>query len=158
MTGIRQYLISITAAAVFCGIVTSFLDKKSVPAALVKLLAGLFLSFTVISPWVKLQFYDITDYAVDITSDAAIAVEAGEIAAQEALVSRIKSETEAYILDKAASWGAELTVEVTIADSDPPIPSAVRLTGAVSPYVKAMLSQMLETDIGIPKEAQIWTG
>lgn len=158
MGEIRQYLISVTAAAILCGIIQSIVGKKGMLAAIVKLLAGLFLSLSVISPFAKLRLADITDYTTFLSDDASEAVQAGKMAAQDALAARIKSETEAYILDKAKAWGIELAVDVIISDSDPPVPCAVTLSGGVSPYAKVRLSQMLEDELGIPKEEQAWIG
>ena len=68
----------------------------------------------------------------------------------------IKAETEAYILDKASQLNVELSVEVTIDEEN--IPTAVTLSGEVSPYARRQLQEIIESDLGIAKENQRWTG
>ena len=68
----------------------------------------------------------------------------------------IKSRVQAYILDKADSFGTSLEVEV-ILDQDH-IPVSVELQGNISPYARAQLTEIIEEDLGIPKEHQLWIG
>lgn len=157
MDMLRQYFLSVTAAALICGIVTGLLGKKGTAAAFIKLIAGMFLAFTVINPLARLEWDRLTDYVDDISVDSSAAVGAGTAAAQNAFRDGIKAQTEAYILDKAAAWDAGLTVEVSLSNTDPPVPVAVFLSGQVSPYAKAQLAQMMEQELGISKEDQIWT-
>ena len=158
MEAIRGYLLSVTGAAVICAVVSALLGKKGTISAMGKLLTGIFMAITVISPLAKIQLSNADALWDDLSVDAAAAVAAGEEAANIELRAGIKSQTEAYILDKAASYAAELTVEVTLSDDDPPLPCAVRLTGSVSPYAKRQLQQLIAEDLGIPKEAQTWIG
>lgn len=157
MEGIRQYLLTIVAAAVLCGIITNLLDKKGAFAAIIKLLTGLFLAVTVISPWSKVQIMDFSVYASGLSAQAEEAAGYGHSVALEEISAIIKSQTEAYILDKAASTGLGLTVTVTVSGSDPPQPYAVILRGAVSPYAKQQLQRIIASDLGIPEERQSWT-
>ena len=60
-------------------------------------------------------------------------------------------------MDKAESLGAELTVEVTLSDDELMVPCAVKLSGAISPYAKKVLSDTIAKDLGIQVEEQIWT-
>ena len=55
MDSIRQYLLSITAAAVICAIINALSGKKGTTSAVVKLLSGLFLTLSVISPLLNLE-------------------------------------------------------------------------------------------------------
>lgn len=158
MEAVKTYLLSVTAAAVICGIVKALLGDKGTLGAVGKLLTGIFLAMTVIRPLVSLELEDLSDFWEDISLDASAAVTEGENASAQALRERIKTETESYILDKAASFAVQLTVEVTLSDEDIPVPSAVRLTGNVSPYAKLQLQQTISEDLGIPEEAQTWIG
>lgn len=158
MEGLAKYLISITAAAILCGIITSLLGKEGTIAAVGKLLCGLFLTLTMLSPLLGGQMGKWEWFLDDISLDAAAAVREGEESAQAALVASIKAQTEAYILDKAAKLGAEISVEITRIAGTPPLPMAVTISGSVSPDTRAQLERILEEDIGIPKEEQRWTG
>lgn len=153
MDVIRQYFLSVVTAAVFCGIVNS-LTKKRTSQAVVKLLAGIFLTFTVIRPLAQLDLEDVK--LPSFTDDAQYAALEGEILARETMVDIIKSETEAYILDKAGALDAELSVEVFLSKEDTPIPVSVRLSGSISPYGKQRLQAIISSDLGIPEEDQLW--
>jgi len=156
MDNIRQYLLTVTAAALICGIVTVFRSKQGTFNAVLKLCTSLFLVLSVISPWLNVRILDFKTYAEGITQDAQSAVNDGEIFAQQQMSTIIKEQAETYILDKATSMGLKLEVEVKLDSSDPPLPMAVTVTGPVSPYTKARLSQCITDDLGIPKEKQEW--
>lgn len=156
MDSIRAYLLSVIAAALICGIINRLLDGKGANGTVTKLITGLFMAFTLISPVLDLRFDAVTDFTAAYTRDADAAVAAGESMTKEALHGIIKSRTEAYILDKAAALNAALTVEVTLSDDDIPTPVAARLTGSIAPYAKTRLQSILEDDLGIDKEHQTW--
>ena len=111
---------------------------------------------TVISPWTKLRFEDISSYFADIQTDADQIIGEGEEIAADATVAIIKKQVEAYILDKAHSLDIDIEVEVAFAELRPLVPDAVTIKGAVSPYAKLQLQQMIADDLGIPKENQMW--
>ena len=90
--------------------------------------------------------------------DAQQAIQSGVADTSNTLKQIIKDKTEAYILDKAASLGVDLQVDVILSDTAPPLPVEVLLIGAASPYAKAQLSTMIADELGIAKEAQRWTG
>ena len=58
-------------------------------------------------------------------------------------------------MDKAKNLDAEITVEVEL-NVEENVPCGVTMTGAVSPYVKEVLSSFVEDSFGIAKEKQIW--
>ena len=154
----RSYVISVVAAALIVAIITGLLHQKDISAVLVKMIGGLFLAFTVIRPLISLDIGNIGAYIAAFSVDGEAAAEEGENIARDAYRSYIKSETEAYILDKADAYGAALSVEVTLDDGDTPVPVGVRIEGSVSPYAKVCLCQMMEEDLGILEENQLWIG
>ncbi len=156
MDSIRQYLLTITSAAILSGIITAFFSKKSSYSAVIKLLTGIFMAIAVISPWINLHFSDLSEYIAGISADGRDLSSQGENIASKEYRAIIKSQSEAYILDKAAFMGVDLTVEITLCDSDPPVPQSVTIKGAVSPYAKAKLQDYISSQLGIPKENQIW--
>jgi hypothetical protein len=109
-----------------------------------------------VSPLRDIDFAIYTDYFSGFMEEAQTAVQEGENFAFEELSKRIKEETEAYILDKAVSLGAAVSVEVSLTGSTPPTPNKITIKGAVSPYVKKVLSGYIKEQLGIPEEAQIW--
>ena len=157
MNSVGAYILSLTAAAVICGLISGIVGTKGALASVVKLITGLFLCFVVISPFLKVNVGNLTGYLEDLQLSGDEIVMEGESAVKKELETIIKSKTEAYILDKAASYGAELAVEVSVDSSQMPVPNAVRVSGQISPYGKKQLQQIIAKDLGITLEAQIWT-
>lgn len=158
MEAIRGYLLSVTAAAVICAVVSALLGKKGTISAMGKLLTGIFMAITVISPLAKIQLSNADALWDDLSVDAAAAVAAGEEAANNELRAGIKSQTEAYILDKAASVNVEVTVTVELSGEDPPVPERITIRGNVSPYARGQLENAITEDLGVAKENLIWIG
>ena len=156
MDTIRAYLLTVVSASIICALVTELIGKKSPYIAAIKLLLGLFLSITVISPLVKINLNDISSYFEDFHVDGVSVTEDGEIAANAEMSTLIKENTETYILEKARALGASLNIDVTVTGSAPPIPTTVIIKGTVSPYTKKELQNMIEKDLAIPKENQLW--
>lgn len=157
MEGLRQYVISVVAAALICGILSG-LVQKGAAKELVRLIGGLFLAFTVIRPIAGLDFNALADISFPYAQDAEQTAALGENMARQSLADIIKAESEAYILDKAAALNAAITVEVTLSGDDPPIPVSATLCGEVSPYARQQLEGILQSELGIAKENQLWTG
>ena len=154
---IRQYLISVVAASVITAVLTSLVGKKGAHQTVIKLLCGIFLTITVISPWANIKINDLTGYMNELNIDAGLAVEEGAAMALDASASLIKSKVEAYILDKASSLGLSVSVEVTVGDESPCLPCAVSIHGSAAPFAKQRLQQLIAQDLGISEENQKWT-
>ena len=155
---VKAYLLKLISAALLCGVVKGFFDEKGAVGAVLKMMCGIVMLLTAVSPWTNLQLNHLTDYFERITMDAETIVASGENMASQELETIIKSRMEAYILDKAESYGAKLTVEVILSDDQVPTPKSVRISGSISPYGKQMMSRMIREDLGIATEDQIWTG
>jgi len=156
MDEIRQYLISVTAAAIFCGVITGLVGKKGAAHTVIKLLSGLFLAYTVIAPWTRIKISDISHYTSDLSASAQQYVQSGTDYANLQTASIIKERSEAYILDKAVSMGLNIQVDITLTTNVPSVPESAVITGAVSPYAKERLQVCFANDLGIPKEKLVW--
>ena len=157
MSNVAQYLLTVIAAAVISGIVMRIMDDKSVFHPIIKLLTGLFLTVTAISPVLNLHFDDLSSYFSDLESEASSIVSEGKEIAAHATGSIIKSQVEAYILDKAASLNLNIDVEVVLSETEPVYPAFIQFNGSVSPYGKQCMEQIVSDELGIPKENQKWT-
>lgn len=124
-------------------------------SGLIKLLAGVFMALTVASPLLKLEMPDMESWLSGFSVDGEYAAALGEEMAAEAEQAIIKDRVETYIMDKAAGLGAMLHVEADLDEAG--IPVSVTLTGAVAPDTKAQLTRIIESDLGIGKEAQRWS-
>ena len=158
MAGLRQYLMAVTAAAIICGIVKSISNEKTVPGAMLRLMAGIVMTVTVLSPVVQLDLCDIPALSEDFAAQADAAAALGEEMAAAEINAIISEQTQAYILDKAAAFGAALQVEISMANDGSYRPESVVLQGSISPYAKARLQSIIEEDIQIAKEKQQWIG
>ena len=153
MDAIKEYLLSVTAAAVICGLVTTLVGKSGSISDLLKLLCGLFMCATVIKPAVDVKLDDVYNFTDQLAVNSDLAVSRGEEMATEEMKRIIKDRTETYILDKANALGAEVEVEITLEDV---IPAGVTVTGDLSPFAKSSLAATITQDLGIPPEEQIW--
>ena len=158
MDSIRQYLLTVLAAALVCGITVSLVGKKGSLAGIIKLLCGIFMAVAVLRPLADLRPELFTDFSPEFHIQAEQSALEGENSAREAISEIITGQTQAYILDKAKTMGASLSVEVVLDEGMPPVPCGVYLRGSISPYNKKRLSELIENDLGISLEAQIWTG
>lgn len=155
MLHIREYLISVTAAALLCGILQAVVGQKSSGAGLLKLISGIFLALTVIRPLADIRLEEFALLTQDIQSDSAAAVTQGADYARQATARQMKEQLEAYIQEKAGSMDVTVTADVTL-EGDPPMIGKCTLQGSFSPYAKRQLSRMLQQDLGIPEEDQQW--
>ena len=157
MESIRDYLLGITAAALVCGTVTALAGKKGTIGAIIKAMCGVFMTLTVVNPWTSLRLDPVSGFSDSILREAEELGAEGENMSREALADGIKTAAETYILDKADALGVSLSVEVTVTDTQPPVPGKVLLQGAVSPYAKQELTRIITEDLAIAREDQIWT-
>lgn len=158
MDTVREYLLRIISAALITAVLCTIAGNKSTTGRLLRLIGGIFLSITMIQPLIKFDWSVLTAFVEDYTLDAEVSAFQGEAMAQDEYRSIIKAQTEAYILDKAHAYGLDLDVEVSLSEEDLPVPDEVHIRGAASPYARSALTRMLETDLGIGRECQTWTG
>ena len=156
MEKLGNVILSLVMGAFAVSIICSLTDRKTAMGGLIRLMGGLFLTFTVLSAVVDLDFSGITGFleAYAVTGEDAAAM--GEAMAEEEYRTIIKEKLEAYILDKARELGMNVTAEVVLEDDG--IPGEVILRGSPSPYVKSKLEQFLREDLGITEENQRWIG
>lgn len=155
MEQIRAYLLSVAAAAVICGVLRELTGRKGTTGAVMDLLTGLFLAVTVLRPLSGAELSDWTGFLEAISTDSSAIVEEGTLLSRQALSASIKERTEAYILDKAAELSLDISAEVMLDDSMTPV--SVIITGDASPYARQRLETVISEELGIQKEAQIWS-
>ena len=156
MEDIRNYLIRITAAALVCGIVGSLVEKKGSVGVTLKTMCGIFMTLTLLSPLVSIRLAELPELITGSSLEADALITQGKEYSQDAMSDIIMRRTEAYILEKAESVGADIRVEVKLDTAQIPVPCGVRIVGSISPYGKDRLQQIIKEELGIPVEEQIW--
>jgi len=156
MEGIGTYILSVCGAGLLCGIVNSLLRGKGNSASAAKMAGGIFLILVAMQPLKKLPTFGLTNFWETMNNEGEYAAAVGEQASQEKMASIIKTQVEAYILDKAKQMDASISVEVMVQSGTIPVIESVSLYGTVSPYAKGALTQMMEEDLEIKKEDQHW--
>ena len=155
MNALVRYVLSVTAAALLVSILRTISGGGSM-SRLTKLLSGLFLAITVLSPLVHLEIPDPGSWLEYHLAEGEAAAADGEAMAKAYTDAIISAEVEAYILDKAASLGVDLNVEVWLNDTG--LPESVALSGQIAPSDRQVLSQFIDHDLGVGEEAQTWIG
>ena len=51
---------------------------------------------------------------------------------------------------------ADVAVDVILSDTSMPVPEYVRISGNVAPYAKQQLINIIERELGVAEENQIW--
>lgn len=157
MSAIREYILTITAAALICSIVRKLLDGKGTPSAVGMLLTGLCMTLTVLSPLAGVTGGYMDRFVIDLEEKADRYVFAGENKSKKALQESMIARIETYILEEAEKMGATLQLDISLTESDYPVPDKVYIRGDVSPVVKKKLQRWLYETLGIAEENQIWT-
>lgn len=152
----RDYILSVIAAASISAMVFCLMDGKSTSGKMLRLICGVLMVITVLTPLTKISFDHIASFWNSVSVNAEGYVAQGEQEAKDARNAIIKERSEAYILDKANGMGLEITVEVELDDSNDSIPGQITISGSVSPYAKGVLSEYIADNLGIPKECQQW--
>lgn len=153
MNGLSQYVLTVVSAALVAAVIRSLAGQGAM-GSLVKLMAGVFVALTICAPLLKVELPDIEKWFAAYGLDGQAAAEAGEEMAADAASTIISEQMEAYIMDKAAQYRASVTADVELDETG--VPVSVTLQGDVSPYAKARLTQLIESDLGLREEAQQW--
>lgn len=152
----REYIFSIIVTGLVCGIIQGFVRNKTSTGKIIKLLTGILMTITILSPITNISFSNISDYLNDLNIQSNLYSSSGKEMARESLSAIIKEQSEAYILDKANRMDLDIVVEVALDDRNNSIPCGVTITGNLSPYAKGILGSYIEENLGIAKEYQRW--
>ena len=147
------YVIRLTVVAMAIGILLPLVSSGSAKAV-IRLCGGILLTVIALTPLTGLSMPDISDWiSPEITEGESVAA-MGSDAAQTARDEVIIRQLSAYILDKAATLGLEVTAELKLDHRG--IPESVQIQGEIPDALRSRLSAILEQELGIPKEKQEW--
>ena len=156
MDAIRQYVISVTSAAILCGVIKGIFQKG--PAqGLIKMLCGTFLAFTFLDPVINLPL-DSLSYPITIKlEEGRDAIADGIMISENASRQEITRQIAEVITEKANEFGLEVSVEVVFSDESTLIPIGLRIAGDVTPYAKIQIQHYIRNELGISEEDISWT-
>lgn len=155
MESVKAYIFSVLIVAVLCGFLNR-LVKNHVNGALIRMVTGVFMLLVILQPFRTQRFGGWEDILRDIQDQIHDSQWTGESGRKSELTKIIKSEVAAYILQQAQMLDADISVEVMLSDDDMPIPNGVCISGEIAPYAKQQLIAMIERELGVAKENQIW--
>lgn len=153
---VRGYLLRLCAGAFFSALLLAVIPQGT-PRRMAALLCSLLLAFLALSPLAGLD-YDALSESIGRLELAQEQARTGIALQNRELTARIISErVEAYILDKAAELGLDITVQLQInAQAGTPYPEAVTIYGAANTAQRQRLQRYIEQNLGIAPERQEW--
>ena len=150
---LRTWLFGLTAVSALLALAESLVTQEGIRRVL-RLAGGVLMILVLLQPVVRMDLGELR-FSPDALRQEAEALEEEYARQQEAaLETGIEEELASYIWDKAQALGLSCQVRVTVetgADGIP-VPRSVTVTGAYSED----LSEIIETDLGIPREQQNW--
>ncbi|MBQ7329219.1 MAG: hypothetical protein IJX01_04855 [Oscillospiraceae bacterium] len=152
----KEYVLRIVAAAIVCAVASGLLGNKTPAGRVVMLVSGILMAITIITPLSNITFSGISNFWDDLSEEASKYAQEGAYIAEKQEKDIIKSQTEAYILDKANRMGLQIAVEVELDGHNRNIPCGVVISGNISPYSQIQLESYIEQTLGIAKENQKW--
>lgn len=156
MGDVTRYILTVCSAAIVCSVVKSLTVKKGPTSELIHMMCGIFLAVTAVSPLMNIRITNISSFTRSYQWDAEQIAADAQQEAQTTMNEIIINQTQAYIMDKAASLNAVIDVEILLSDDSPRIPCGAVISGNISPYAKNRLTEILESELGIAREAQQW--
>ena len=155
MHQLGQYVLSLSAIAMVCGILMSFFRDGTVKNIL-RIVCGIIMIIAAISPMSNLDISEVSLISDKYLLDGKAIATMGEDLARNETQQCIQRRLEAYILDKADTLNASITPQVKLNHEG--LPVEVWLWGQCSDQTRQDLTAMITNDLGIPEEDQKWTG
>ena len=152
-----QWLHAVIYTGIVCSIALMLSPDGRVKNAL-KILCAVAMCAAIVSPLSELDFDAYSKAMARCRLDAEQYTTQGEQYSKNLKRTIIEDECRAYILDKAASLGLTVTVELEMETrAATPYPKAVTIHGEATPVQKQQLQQYLEQTFAIPVQRQVWT-
>ena len=154
---IRQWLLGMVCAAMAAALAQS-LAPEGGPKRICKLAGALVLLLAAVSPILRLDERALSQLEADCQDTVGSYSEALEEENDLLYETIIEERTAAYILDKAEELGisCQAEVEYRYDQEGVPYPYRARVTGTWTQEQRQALGQVLEGELGIPPERQIF--
>ena len=154
MTGMRAYILSIIAASILCGVVSSFL-RSSAQRQSVRFLCGVCMIITVIGPLKGMAVMDLSTVYWDIQESVEEYTELGAKMSQTEYSDEVKANVERYVEDLGREWNTSIEAEIYL-DEETFLPKRITVYGTVPEEVRANIEGTIQQELGIPVEEQMW--
>ncbi|MGI6013391.1 MAG: hypothetical protein ACOX7K_03790 [Oscillospiraceae bacterium] len=154
----RNWILSLTATALFCSIALAMAPKGRAGGVL-RLVCGIALSLALIAPLIQLDLSAYTDSVTSFSQTYRDVTTRAEEQAESLYRGIIEEECAAYIWDKAERCGMVVTAVSVTAQWDDVTENWLPHTISIdvpSDTDTAALSAAIETELGIPAERQEW--
>lgn len=155
MDGLREYVIRVVAVALISGVVIRLTEGIG-SGEIIRMLCGLFMTLILLQPIIGRRELQWEFMLPQIRRQAEENVLEGVAAAEKIRQEFIMRQAETYISNRAAEMDTEIQAEIMLGEDS--LPESVVLTGAVSPLNKSRLTQIIASELGIPRERQEWIG
>lgn len=157
MDGVRSWLLAIISASLLCALADSLMPSGAVKRV-GRLVCGLVLLCAVLTPVAELEPEAgrawLERYLADLeTRESELQEESGQMRK-----SIIEEEYAAYIVDKAAEMGLTCTARVRCRAEEAGLylPEETQVAGELSDLEQSRLTQLIQTDLGVPPERQVY--
>ena len=149
---------TLAVGAVFCGVVLLLIPEGAEKRAS-RLTCALMLTILMIAPLRRLDPQKLTGLLTMKRMETAGFTEDADELSMELYTRIIREEIEEYIWDAARKLGiGELGIRLRLKETGGlPCPWSIDLTGTVTEEQKEKLSLLLEGELGIPRQRQMWS-
>ena len=156
MANVRIYILSVISVAIIVAVLLRLTNKKKTVYRLIQMMGSLLIAFTILSPLVRFRIDDLLREFDTIKADSSIIINDAKTEAIDNKATIISNSIQSYISDKAALYGADITVSVDYTNECSIIPDMVEIEGQISPHTKKILKNIIAKDLGIQEDKQIW--
>ena len=156
MSHVGKYLFSVITAALATALASLIINTKTPVGSIVKMVCGVFLAITMISPIIDIPMLDLTGCFSSVSLDAQSIAQSGLGISSSNQKEIINERVTAYVLEKAEALNMDITAHVEFTDAATPTPYKIYLEGAASPYAKDVLVEYITEHLGITEEYQVW--
>lgn len=159
MEKVGAWIYSVICCGILLSVVQSMLPK-GVLKQIGMFAGGILLIITMVKPLINLDAEDLAIYISRLTSEQKSDSEQFSAQNEEMLKTFIAEECQAYILESAKELGIFCKVQVICNDVTEgiPVPDQVIILGALRPDEQEALAVLIEEDLGISRDSQIYEG
>lgn len=156
---VRQWLLSVTCAALIAALADGLMPKGAVKQV-GKLVCALVLLCAVLRPVLSVQLPDAGQMLSEIRGEVEYSRDGLEQGSEQMLKTLIERECGAYIVDKAAMLGAACQVRVECKEDEAGIwlPFRATVAGQLNDGQRQELTALVRSELGIVPECLVYTG